>query len=632
MNSKYNSNSVSINQDNIPQELKDRQRWCCWKYENGTKIPHQPLLSKADIAANPIGAKASSSDRGTWCSYQACLEALEHSPMAYDGIGFFLGGEITGVDLDRCLYDGKLTPIASSIIDKLDSYTEVSPSGTGVKVFLYGKKPLGPCNTTEEIDFQKLEIYSEARFFTVTGRSLGKRTSLQPRQPELEAVFSSFLSNFEKSKKETGAGEPKDLPLDDKLIQAKAYLDKCPPTQAGRGADAYCYAVAMTLMHGYNLDSQDVEDLLYDWGQAGITEDGSPYPWSHQEIAHKVRDVEQAEYDGVRGDKLSQPVIDPVDSVIQAVDIPEKAKDKPKLITWKALKQYVKDNPLEWLVKGILPTPAIVLLSGKSYSAKTTVTDHLIAAMAKGEDFLGCSTKRRRILLWDYDRNEYYRVPRLSNLADDETLQEWVSTVQWDDYPTPLTAQAIRPYLDEPTLVVIDPFRTAMLSASDSGGENDSVAITRVLGPLKPLVKDTHSTILLLHHNNRAHDEYAGSMAIAGVTDALWSISRDDGTNICSMRVKTRITETKFNFCLGECGLTLLDDTEELQQFVTAIGQVPLTRKQILSLPYVQAKGWSDSSVDRRLKEAVAGGLLGHEGKQSNKSSYAKITLSPPRE
>ena len=38
-------------------------------------------------------------------------------------------------DVDGCVHDGKLDEWAQEIVDELDSYTELSPSGTGIHIF-----------------------------------------------------------------------------------------------------------------------------------------------------------------------------------------------------------------------------------------------------------------------------------------------------------------------------------------------------------------------------------------------------------------------------------------------------------------------------------------------------------------
>jgi len=62
------------------------------------------------------------------------------------------------------------------------------------------------------------------------------------------------------------------------------------------------------------------------------------------------------------------------------------------------------------------------------------------------------------------------------------------------------------------------------LQECESGGENDPRNHDKGLSPLRKLSRLTNWAIILPHHNNRGRDEYAGTAAIAGSTDALWSI------------------------------------------------------------------------------------------------------------
>src|SRR5947208_1616508 len=66
------------------------------------------------------------------------------------GVGFALGRvdkgpAFAGVDLDQCRNPatGIIEEWAWKIIRHCDSYTEISPSGTGVKIFLLGWLPDG---------------------------------------------------------------------------------------------------------------------------------------------------------------------------------------------------------------------------------------------------------------------------------------------------------------------------------------------------------------------------------------------------------------------------------------------------------------------------------------------------------
>jgi len=85
-----------------------------------------------------------------------------------DGIGFMLGDGFAGVDLDECrnVVTDEIDPWAAEIIGRFPTYGEVSPSGTGIKLFCYGKLPEGRRRNGN------IELYSETRYFTFTGQRL----------------------------------------------------------------------------------------------------------------------------------------------------------------------------------------------------------------------------------------------------------------------------------------------------------------------------------------------------------------------------------------------------------------------------------------------------------------------------
>lgn len=149
----------------IPQELKTLKRWLCWREEQRdgkpTKVPYTPR-----------GEPASSTDPSTWTDHETALAAAKD----FDGVGIVLGDNLCGVDLDECRnpQTGEIHSEAQKIISGLNSYTEVSPSKTGLKVFCYGVLPPGRRRIAkpEWGPDGELEMYSSARYFTVTGERL----------------------------------------------------------------------------------------------------------------------------------------------------------------------------------------------------------------------------------------------------------------------------------------------------------------------------------------------------------------------------------------------------------------------------------------------------------------------------
>ena len=162
------------------QNIRDLRQWLCWRIEERdgkpTKVPYSPLT----------GEKASTTDPQTWASYPEAVEAYrEHG---YGGIGFAFGEDdpFCGVDLDGCLNPeaGEIEGWAQEIMEELDSYTEISPSGKGVHVLLRATLPEGRNRKG------RFEAYDRGRYFTVTGKHLaGSPQTIESRQEELRAVL-----------------------------------------------------------------------------------------------------------------------------------------------------------------------------------------------------------------------------------------------------------------------------------------------------------------------------------------------------------------------------------------------------------------------------------------------------------
>ena len=153
----------------VPAVMKAKRQWVRWRLEtvNGkpTKVPYQVA-----------GAKASSSDPNTWTDYQTALTGAVIN--REQGVGFMFADGFAGIDLDGCRNPktGETKPWADDIIQSLDNvYVEVSPSGTGLHIFMLSKVPGADkkFNLNPEIGFGKaaIEIYDERRYFTVTGNS-----------------------------------------------------------------------------------------------------------------------------------------------------------------------------------------------------------------------------------------------------------------------------------------------------------------------------------------------------------------------------------------------------------------------------------------------------------------------------
>ena len=171
----------------IPAELRQRSQWVAWRYNQGgsKKRPIDPTTGREIPWTKP----------DSWLSYEeADALASEHG---WDGVGFVFTARdpLCGVDLDDCINPktGEVHPAAEEIIAKLRSYAEISPSGTGIKVFARAVKSRGRCSTTDTPWGGKFEMYDRGRFFAVTGRAYGQ-APIRDAQDALGGLSEQFLT------------------------------------------------------------------------------------------------------------------------------------------------------------------------------------------------------------------------------------------------------------------------------------------------------------------------------------------------------------------------------------------------------------------------------------------------------
>ena len=171
-------NVLSVQLDGIPQELKDIPRWVMWKLVQRSKPNGEKVWTKMPVTVD--GKAASSTNAATWTTYDDVCDALIMGE-GFDGIGLVLGADVQGIDLDDCRSaDGSLTELATEVLARVDGYAEVSPSGTGIKIF--ARTNLDGSRTKKEAG---VELYRDGRYFTVTGHTIAGHAYLSSETQDL---------------------------------------------------------------------------------------------------------------------------------------------------------------------------------------------------------------------------------------------------------------------------------------------------------------------------------------------------------------------------------------------------------------------------------------------------------------
>lgn len=148
------------------EELKSVMQWVGFR-----KVPRGDKITKIPI--NPAtGGNAQPNNPDTWGTYDDAARAVERYNL--DGVGFMLCNGYFGIDLDHVIDPDARTikAYAQDIIETVDSYTEISPSGTGVHIICKGTIPEGR-SRNEYLEMYQARQQADGsitggRYFTVT--------------------------------------------------------------------------------------------------------------------------------------------------------------------------------------------------------------------------------------------------------------------------------------------------------------------------------------------------------------------------------------------------------------------------------------------------------------------------------
>lgn len=157
--------------ENIPQELKKQKNWVCWV--GSDKIPKNAYTGKNAQSNNP----------DTWATFDVAVEAC--TKYSFDGLGFMFSAPYFGVDLDHCLDN---IDFCDEFVETLQSYAEISKSGTGLHIICKGRLPEGARRKGG------VEMYAGGRYFICTGNIYNKNyTEIRDCTETVKVLHSKYL-------------------------------------------------------------------------------------------------------------------------------------------------------------------------------------------------------------------------------------------------------------------------------------------------------------------------------------------------------------------------------------------------------------------------------------------------------
>jgi hypothetical protein len=219
----------------VPEELRKLSQWVVWKFvtregePKPTKVPYRATKQGGGLI------QAKTTEPASWTTFEkakAFYQVRQMLPSAenrVDGIGFVFAADdpYVGVDFDAALVGGEIQPWAQAWLDRLGpTYIEISPSGQGFKAIYRGTlPPKGESGGRKKGGYGDgsgaIEIYHQARYFTITGDPLFEEVATISTAPEGELLALVAEVDARKAKarpepgpsREPGPDSPKSSPF-----------------------------------------------------------------------------------------------------------------------------------------------------------------------------------------------------------------------------------------------------------------------------------------------------------------------------------------------------------------------------------------------------------------------------------
>ncbi|MFP4001907.1 MAG: hypothetical protein ACLFU5_08415 [Thermoplasmata archaeon] len=175
----------------LSKSLRKVDNWINWKDEEGKKIPVSPGVTHE---LYPVDV----TDQANQVSFFMAFKWAKLKKNIGVGFVFNRDDDFVGIDLDNCRSSGDIDEEMKGIIEKLDSYTEISPSGTGLHIIVR-------CEDIKSLETMKnsdigVEIYPKNRYFTVTGDVINRVGKIPYRGEEVRGLIDEYKVEEEEKK------------------------------------------------------------------------------------------------------------------------------------------------------------------------------------------------------------------------------------------------------------------------------------------------------------------------------------------------------------------------------------------------------------------------------------------------
>jgi len=520
------SNVSSINPSlqslTCPSALKDLEGWLCWRYETVGTEPKPRKVPYYSSGPRRHGIQGRAEDRAKLTTFEAARAAAARRGM--DGVGLALLDEfnLVALDFDRCVGPDGIDPVVERLIDS--SYSEFSPSGTGVRAFMRGH--LG--NAKDHAGPFGFEVFSSSGFVTFTGNTtpitdlLGLEETIDQVSPEVTALCHQRFAHQDIDDDPLMTFEPQVGLTPQQIQDCLDVLDADSPHEVW-------LRVGMALHHETSGEGFDLWDT---WSAAGAKYPGREALRSRWESFGRATGKLATARSLIRlatqhGAYVNTSLATASD--FEVVTEPAPGGDRFPVIAPGA---FTAQAPQSWLIKNVLPRADLVVMFGASGSGKSFMALDLAVHITQGKAWRNHKTKRGRVVyiaaegaggfrkrLQAYAKHHSIEVTDLKDLG---IVQAQPNLLEKSDSVD--LARSIKAW-GPADLIIVDTLSQVIPGANENSGED----IGRALAHCKRISAATGATVLLIHHAGKDSSKGArGWSGLRAAADAELEVVRTD--------------------------------------------------------------------------------------------------------
>lgn len=624
----------------IPQALIQRDQWVVWQYELEGKRVSNATVGATKVPYNArTRHKASSTNPNTWAAYAVAVHAAKQHGFAGVGYVFSADDPYTGIDLDDCIVDGMLEPWAVEIIDEMQSYTEISPSGSGVKIWVEGKIPNAITPTPVPGTGGKIEMYAKDRYFTVTGEQLDNTPSAIRN---VNGALTQLYNHFKRPEPAAPTPQPRAITTGDEHAQqwARKVLARAIEMVAlapdGTKHDTLLAAARLAAGAQPHVSEWEIETALFaaiegraadKHGAQKTIRDGirmgasaplpvpEPPPQPHYDAdgfaccpahgrrlapakngnGYKCRERDTSTASGWcdfwwKGDGYLPPrtALERTEAVTgEVIQVPEGRLQFP-LYRMGDLRNI---PPVQWLIPNELPASLFTVLCGASESGKSfQAVDYALRTARLHPDRLvvyvapeGGSGYLKRCEAWI----AHHGGEQPENLAF--ILR---SVPMLDQMAVATFIAAIRSF--KPVLVILDTMARCLVG----GDENSAKDVGVFIEGCDEIRRQTGAAVLVVHHTGKSGN-YRGSSALFGACDSWIDFANDDGliTLSCGKAKDWHPFEPRYLRMVSRADSVVLLPAEQVSQRGTTLTEGQRKVLETLALEVFRGPGAKSTQI-----------------------------------